>query len=471
MEYARRIIEKDDEVDIVIGLIVSTDFAKQVIPLIRYDLLSIPYARIVARWVVDYFQKYEKAPGPDIAVIFESEKQTLRDDSLINLISTFLQNLNEKYLDSESFNIDYAIDKAVKYLRLQAVENLSDKIRAAKLSGDVEAAEAAISTFKRIEKGAGTASSVWYDEEEAIRSIRGEDEIDHIVRFPGELGKLIRPLNSEDFIAFIAPPKRCKSFWLVELATLISLNRKNVLFITLEMPAAQLRLRIFQRITGMVVDAPAEGQREVIIPYFDHNFSINGTVHTRKEIREQISARAALKKMKDIQGFVKHDNFRIVAKPANSITPEDIRMILDNLERYEKFIPQAIIIDYADILATSKKSDHRNQINDKWEGVRSIGQERGMLMATVSHTNKETLYRDVRDSDVVEDIRKVNHVTMLIGVNKLQLDKEQGVQRLSVLDDRFADFNPMREAVVTQCLDIGGVYLDSRLQYKGTKTE
>ena len=92
-------------------------------------------------------------------------------------------------------------------------------------------------------------------------------------------------------------------------------------------------------------------------------------------------------------------------------------------------------------------------------------------MATVSHTNKETLYRDVRDSDVVEDIRKVNHVTMLIGVNKLQLDKEQRVQRLSVLDDRFADFNPMREAVVTQCLDIGGVYLDSRLQYKGTKTE
>jgi hypothetical protein len=45
-----------------------------------------------------------------------------------------------------------------------------------------------------------------------------------------------------------------------------------------------------------------------------------------------------------------------------------------------------IILDYGDIMAANRKSDHRNQINDKWEGLRRIGQDRKMMMATVSHT-------------------------------------------------------------------------------------
>ena len=54
----------------------------------------------------------------------------------------------------------------------------------------------------------------------------------------------------------------------------------------------------------------------------------------------------------------------------------------------------------------------------------------------------------------------------MIHLNQLQEDKELGVQRLSVLIDRFNHFNSTNEAVVTQCLDIGAVYLDSRKNIK-----
>jgi replicative DNA helicase len=472
LEYTRRTINRDDEINIVTGLIVNTDFAKQIQPLFKTEYFSIPYARTVSLWALDYFSKYDKAPGSDIASIFESEKQNIRDDSQVELISNFLHNLNDKYIESETFNVQYALDNAIKYFRFQAVDILTDKIKTAKLSGNVEEAEALISNFKRLEKGSGTATSVWTDEEEAVKAIRGEDEKDYLIKFPGELGKMIRPLRSEDFVAFIAPPKRGKSFWLVELAVLASLSRKNVLFVTLEMPASQLRLRILQRITGMVCDPYSNGEPcEVSIPAFDHNFAINGVVNRKKEMREQITARAALKKMREVHSFVKSDNFRIIAAPANSMTDQDLERDLDNLEHYENFIPDIVLLDYCDIMAANRKSDHRNQINDKWEGTRRIGQDRSMMMATVSHTNKETLYRDVRESDVVEDVRKLNHITMCIGVNQLQMDKDLGVQRLSVLNDRFAEFNATKEAVVTQCLSIGGVYLDSRIRYKGGKGE
>lgn len=472
MEYTRRTINRDDEIAIVTGLIISTEFTKQIHPLFNKEYFSIPYARTVSTWALNYFEKYDKVPGADISSIFESEKQNIRDESQIELINNFLHNINEKYVEGESFNAQYAIDNAIKYFRSQSLDILTEKIKVAKLSGNIEEAEALVSRFKRIEKGHGTATSVWTDEEEAVKAVRGEDEKEYIVKFPGELGKLIRPLHSEDFVAFIAPPKRKKSFWLVELATLASLSRKNVLFVTLEMPANQLRLRIFQRVTGMYHDPYGTGEPgEVSIPVFDHNFAINGLVNRKKEMREQITARAALKRIREISSFVKTDNFRILQYPANSMTDQDLERDLDNLERYEEFIPDLVVIDYGDIMGVSRRSDHRNQINDKWEGIRRIGQDRHMMMATVSHTIRETLYRDVKESDVVEDIRKLQHVTMCVGINELQMDKELGVQRLSVLDDRFADFNPMKEAVVTQCLGIGGIHLDSRIRYKGGKSE
>jgi hypothetical protein len=67
---------------------------------------------------------------------------------------------------------------------------------------------------------------------------------------------------------------------------------------------------------------------------------------------------------------------------------------------------------------------------------------------------------------VVEDIRKLSHLTLCIGVNQLSEDKKNGIQRLSVLDDRFEEFDSSKEAVVTQCLRMGAVYLDSRVRYK-----
>ena len=135
MEYTRRTINRDDEINIVTGLIVNTDFAKQIQPLFNKEFFSIPYAKTVCSWALDYFDKYEKAPGPDIASIFESEKQNIRDESQIELIGNFLHNLNDRYVEDESFNVQYAVDNALKYFRFQALDILTDKIKVAKLPG------------------------------------------------------------------------------------------------------------------------------------------------------------------------------------------------------------------------------------------------------------------------------------------------------------------------------------------------
>jgi replicative DNA helicase len=468
MEYTKRSVNKDEERDIVIGLIVSSEFIRQIKPVYKKEYFSLPYAKHVSEWCIEYYETYEKAAEKEIIAIFESKKATIRDQDQIEIIEIFINKLNDRFEESGSFNIAYNVDRAVAYFKSAAIDNMVERIKAAKLSGDILRAESEISNFKRVEKGTGCSTSVWSDVEEAMKVVRQDDD-DIIVKFPGSLGTVIRPLTSDDFVAFIGPAKRSKTWWLIETALQCSFNKKNVLFVSLEMPQKKIRERIFQRITGEVVSMYEEHdtKEEIEIPYFDINFEINNKILKRREYRNRLSATSIIKKMHSIKSFVKTDNFRLISEPSNTFAASALESALDNLENYDNFIPDAIIIDYGDILGSDKRQDHRNMINDKWESLRTIGQKRHVLMVTASHTNKGTFSRDCTPEDVVEDVRKLNHITLCVAINQLQEDKDNSVQRLSVVIDRVREFNQAKQAVVTQCFSIGGVCLDSRIRYKG----
>lgn len=462
MEVERRRISKDQEKDILIGMITNTEFLKQITPIYKEEYFVLPYARTVSKWVLEYYEKYEKAPDSDIGSLFEQKKLSIKDNNQTESISTFLEKISERHEDSSNFNVEYNVDKAEQYFNESALDLHIEKVKFHKNLGDYAAANAEISKFKRPEKGVGCSESIWCDEAATIEAIRIDDEKNILVKYPGDLGKVIRPLRSEDFIAFIGPPKRGKSFELVELAILASLNRKNVLFVTLEMPAKQLRQRILQRITGEVIAtySNVEDYCEVEVPYFDPAFNINQQIIKRKERKKYMTPRSALRKMEYAKKFVGGDNFRIISASANTMTEWDLERHLDNLEHYDGFIPQVILVDYADIMKSDRKEEHRHQIDRKWQGLRRIGQERKCLMVTVSHTTRETLNRDCRESDLAEDTRKLNHLTMCIAINQMKHEKAEGFKRLSVLMDRFEEADTYKEAVVTYSLKFGAIYLD-----------
>jgi RecA-family ATPase len=173
-----------------------------------------------------------------------------------------------------------------------------------------------------------------------------------------------------------------------------------------------------------------------------------------------------MKKVRDVERFTRSKQFKLFDAPSNSTKASDISLILDNYEHYEGFIPDVILIDYPDILKYESNKETRHAINDTWLTLRAISQERNCLVIVVSHTNKATLDRDVKSSDFAENSAKLNHITQALSINQSEDDVENGVQRISVLADRFEHFNPSYECVVTQCLDIGAVHLDSRVVKK-----
>ncbi|MCP4648742.1 MAG: hypothetical protein GY853_01500 [PVC group bacterium] len=459
-------INKNEEQDVVLGLIISTDFIKRIRPMYQPEYFNIFYTKTVAKWCIEYYDKYKKAPLKDIKSLFEAKKTAIANESKIELIDTFLSRISDRFEEEDQhYNVDYNVDKAKNYFKGSAIEILEERIKGLRLLGDYTAVEAEIAKFKRVEETVSDGFNFWDSStEEIMTSLNALGQTNALLRLPGALGDLIRPLRRGDFLAVIGPAKRGKTFMLMEMALWATLNKCNVLFFSWEMPKHDLNLRFYQRLTGGVVPFhEEESEREVEIPFFDQN----GDVFKRKVIKPVMNYNQVYTKINSMSGFVKNSRLRIECAPSKSTTPDDMRNILDNLEYYEDFVPDVIVTDYADICKPDTKEERRHQIDSVWMGHRAIGQERNLLMVTASHSNKQTLDRDIRESDLSEDARKLNHVTMALALNSSEEDKLNNSIRVRTLVDRHRGILPNKEALVLQCLECGQPYLDGRITNMG----
>jgi hypothetical protein len=134
---------------------------------------------------------------------------------------------------------------------------------------------------------------------------------------------------------------------------------------------------------------------------------------------------------------------------------------LDNWLYYDGFVPDVIIVDYADILAPDSRGEYRHQLDGIWAGLRRMAMERNALVVTASQAEKGTFHSDISETSVAEDIRKLAHVTAMVGLNQTKDEYEKGVMRISQIAIR-EDRKATKQAVALQCLDIGRPLLDSR---------
>jgi hypothetical protein len=463
----RKVIVKDQERDIVIGMIVSSDFLKQIKKIYKPEFLTLPYAKTVSQWCMEYHDKYERAPFMDIQSLFEANKDAvIGGKEKVEMIETFLESISSKFEGEEDkYNLDYNIDKAESYFKEISLELFENKIKGLRLRKDYSGAEAEIANYRRVEKDIHGGLDVWNPEMQNILGvIRREEDPNALFKFPGELGRFIRTLKRKDFVAWLGPGGRGKTYWLIETALQSSYNQLNTLLISLEMPEEDVLTRIYQRLTGQFIsEFDSDDRREIEIPFFDKGFEMNRVVHSKKVIRECLDASGVLKKITDLKSLVKNSRLRIVTSPAGSLKVSDISSILDNYEHYDDFIPDVIVVDYADITSPESRQEKRHQIDEIWQGYRAIAQKRNCLVVTASHTNKNTFDRDIREGDASEDYRKFNHLTLALGLNQTNEEAKKNIMRINMLKDRSRRAQKTKEVVVLQNLDIGQICIDSKI--------
>jgi replicative DNA helicase len=163
-----------------------------------------------------------------------------------------------------------------------------------------------------------------------------------------------------------APRKTGKSIFLVNLAVAALYQRKNVLFISLELGEKQIEKRIHTRITG-IVDTELYGSRD--------------------------KASGAIKRIKSFQG-----NLVIKKYATGGATVNTIRNYVDFLWKVKNFRTEILIVDYLDILAPIEKHALRWQSQGpNSENLRGLGDLLEIPVWTVTQGNVLTEKKEISE--------------------------------------------------------------------------
>ena len=505
----RQQVDNTVEEKILVGLIVSDKFCRDVVPIMKPEYFVIPYSKIVSKWCSDYYSTYKKAPLIYIQDIFQSEKSNLKEEDA-NIISNFLEKLSKQFEEEETFNEEYLLDKTFNYFKKRLVKISAERINVYLEANDVEKAEEEFRQFKTITKEIKSGIFPISEKEMKDHIQYMQDRTNVLFRLPGALGNMIGDFKRDTLLGVLAPAKKGKSFWLLEIAIQAYLDGLKVIFISLEMSSHQIQERLHKRIIAL-----GDSSRDYIYPTFDclrnqddtcrkkdrtskvgllteqkkpylatdqdkisylrsskyqvctvcrgkRDFSVGHWLTTIK--RDKFTARALLKQGKALRNMYK-DNFYLISYPSFSANISKIKWDLMDLEEDFNFVPDVVCIDYADILAPEDtRQVGRERLDDTWKMLKNLADTKHCLVVTASQSNRGSFgKRNVTQIDIAEDIRKVAHVNYMISLNQTPEEKEESVMRVALIAERDGEFNEYRNCLVLQQLELGQVCLDSEV--------
>jgi DnaB-like helicase C terminal domain. len=424
--------------------------------MIRSTYFKTPYSKIVSKWVQEFFTQFSEAPNKHIKDIYLNNKLSLQEneEETNDAISLFLKSISKEYENTETTNIDFEIKTCVNYLKLQSLELLKEQIEDTIASNSPEKGEQLISNYKRVEKPTGQGIDLLNDHNKILEALTKEHN--EIITFPGAVGNIISPICRGDFMSFFGPAKRGKSFWLWYSAEIAMGQGNKVIYIPLEMNDTAIIKRCWPSITGQPLY-----KRTIHSAHFEANEDSKYSIEQDEKELDGVNLESIEDMQKKLRRLYRKGRIKII--PMVACTVNMIESLCDNLYYYENFIPDTIIIDYADYMEPGKKyTDNRDRINTIWKGLRDFANERNVAVITASHTEKKTFDSDIKTSQASEDIRKINHVTLAVALNATDKENTDNIIRLGMMEVREGR-HITDQAVCLQCLDLGRPCIDSKM--------
>lgn len=505
MMIRRKPVDTSIERKIVTGMIISTEYLKNIIPIYKQEYsLTQNYLKSIADWCIEYFNKFEEAPKQHIQDIFLIHKNNNAIDD-IETIELFLSDISDEYAKEPTFNVKYITDLTEKHFRLQALKEFDSKLNLSIIGGNVEEGENLIATFERVAMPETIGIDAFRDFS-SIAEAFNKDNGEEMFSMPGDLGRVLGPFGKGYFVMVVAPMGRGKTWWLQEIALRGLFKGYNVLFVSLEMTKNQMIRRIYHRLTGLPIE---KYEGNILIPIFDcvnnqdgscdqtknkfvvmedgnlinfHDANPNyqvcldckgrkGSWFTPtawyKEVhRDAITEAIAIQKAKRlIDSRLRGGQLKIITPPAYSINMVDLKTIISNFFYYDNWLPKVIVTDYLDKFAPEpgfKHESYRNKLYGTAIAHKALALELDLLIASGSQSNTgRDDNKKVGSGDFAEDIRKKAEIDLGWGLSQTALEKAAGIMNISVIKSRHDDFDVLKNCMVLQNLKIGNPILDS----------
>jgi len=382
------------------------NFLVQVMPMISPDYFEFPSHQKMYVIIVDYYKKYGKLPHDEF--ILEEVKRVKSPNELFSDFKEELEHINE--LDESSLNNeDYLLDLVEGFAKEQAMKEAI--IRSAELVKKKNFSEIeplmreALRVSRNVDLGIDYFSSI----EDRISRV-DEDSVDakHRTIFPSLNEALEGGMAVKELAMVVAPPGVGKSLYLANQAARSCLDGQNVLFVSLEMSED----RVAQRLDSIFTRIRQE--------------ELKHRGGDLKDRLDQITSKAP-----------NRGNIKIKEFPTKRATVNTLRSYLVQIQNYEDFVPDVIILDYLELLQTDSNLAEYQAQERLAQELRGLAIEHNCLLWTATQTNREgkkvTL---ITDTELADSYGKTRVCDLVFSVNQTEEEFDQGQARSYIIKSR-----------------------------------
>jgi len=426
---------------------------KSLVPASHFD----PYYREIAREAEIYLERYDRPPGEHTIDIIEQLKVAKPDRS--DIYDRLFESMAET---KDVVNNEYIISRATEFSRFQSLRSGISQALDALEREDAQGLDDAEKLLDAAKSNVDTTfdGGLSLAESRDVVSFLDDYEpafptgIPHLDKY--DLGPARKTLH-----VFVAPPTAGKSWWMVNVGKRALLQRKKVLHVTLEMSARKTMSRYVQAFFSIAKRDSGQLERQVFGTDESGRFiEFRGEdIPKRPDLQQENIRNHILKRWENMPG---KRNLRIKEFPSGSLTINGLNNFLDMLEGAGNFIPDIILLDYADEMAIDP-GNYRLSLGAIYRDLRGLAVERNMAVATASQCNRQGgASKWVTREHISEDYSKIARADTILMYSQTEEEFKLGLSRLLV-DKSRDDMGRHSRLILSQAYDIGQFVMDSAL--------
>lgn len=417
----------------VLTLIAFNDEKGNVVAgLLSADLFEEPY-RDIAQRILDFRKKFNKAPGREhIDDVFDHVLVD-PDHRQFQSYQRILRGLLEQ---AKGLNAEYVVTRVTEFIRRQTLK--AGVLKAAQryqTGGDnvADDVERILLDTVKVRVDAMSPGLFLNNDHESLSFL--EDPPECFVGGIPELDKRDIGPTRKELMILMAPKGGGKTWGLINYGKRAIVNGKRVAHVTLEMSEKRTSQRYHQSIFAI-----AKRDEEFNQTMFELDSLGRLQALSQEKMRPEMALnnpdvyRYLLKRRSELG--TRLGNLVIKEFPSGSLTIAALKAWLDGLEVVHGWVPDLLIIDYADLMKIDAK-DMRHGLSRNIVDLRGLASERNMAILTAKQTNRMGAgAKYVTDQHASEDFSAFMTADIAVTYSQTLDEKILGLARLFVAKAR-----------------------------------
>jgi len=364
------------------------------------EYFELKYLQYLSKAYFSYYQKYKDFPTlPLLITIIRDDLKEGKDTILRDQIVEFLQRIR---VNPDVGDLQFVKEKTLDFCKKQAMKEALEKAVELIATDNIDS----VVDLMKNALAAGTPASIGHDffEDTEARFTKtrrvtcptGLSQIDAPEILNGGLGRA-------ELGVIVAPTGVGKSHFLVQMGAEALRVGKNVVHYTFELSETSVGLRYDSNLCSMP----------------------SGDVIDRKD---------------EVLDFYKQNQLgRLIIKeyPTGTASVQTLRNHIEKL-LLKSFVPSIIIIDYADIMKSSRKFDSlRHELKLVYEELRNLAMDLNVPIWTASQSNREGSNAEVVGlENMSEAYGKAMVADVVLSISRKPSEKADGSGRIFVAKNR-----------------------------------